>query len=222
MNISVDESGNQSVKDPYPFVIGIAIIKDTRRYEQGYKELLNELNLKKVFKYSNDSPKKDKPYDKNIKDQFINFLSSNIISVSVIIEKFEDIKNLAVNVYGKVVAHYIGKYVAENIAYSDSISVYYDRNPLLKASDKQYIMNNFHNWLRIAKVLKPRVTVYLEGKDRDIWISASDYVASLTRDYEICSENGFNPQKYCELVNEWIDKLSPCINFLTTIEIKNI
>ncbi|BFH72949.1 hypothetical protein SJAV_08930 [Sulfurisphaera javensis] len=210
MLVSVDESGNQSTKDPYPFVIGIVIIRDEERYKKDYHNFFGD----RIFKYSEDKPKISN-VEGNVKGEFISFLSARIFSIAIIVEKFEDIKSLAVDIYGKLVAFHLRK-----IDLKGKVKVLYDRNPLLKKDEKLYIQNNFHYWLKYIKGIW--ISVSFEGKDKDITIFPADYVAGLTRDYELCMEREIKNEKYCGLIREWIDLLSPCIYFYTTSEIREI
>ncbi|BCS92674.1 MAG: hypothetical protein MjAS7_1282 [Metallosphaera javensis (ex Sakai et al. 2022)] len=186
-------------------------------YENVSLKLFNEM---RIFKYSADRPKKNDPRGLNVKGLFIESISPYVSSISVIIEKHEDIKNLVIETYGKLIANHLGELII-SIPGSSKIKVVYDRVPLFTSSDKEFIATNLYKWIKIAKHLRPYVVVDLSGKDRDIWISAADYVAGVTRDNVLCGK-GLVIGEYCDLVEDWIGLLKPKIRSYTTEDVKDL
>ncbi|BCS91438.1 hypothetical protein [Metallosphaera javensis (ex Sakai et al. 2022)] len=108
--------------------------------------------------------------------QFTVFLSTRIKATGIVIVREEDIKDLALEVYGKLVALQLGKVQGTG---RTPVQVIYDRNPLLGADQKALLVNNFHKWVKTG--FSRSFTVEVGGKDKDIWVSSADYVAGLTR-----------------------------------------
>ncbi|ABP94705.1 MULTISPECIES: hypothetical protein [Metallosphaera] len=219
MIASIDESGNPSVNDPLPFVLSIALIQDEEGYKEGYENIsLKLFNKMRIFKYSADKPKKDDPKGVNVKGLFIESISPYVSPISIVIEKHEDIKNLVIETYGKLIANHLSELIVNNPG-SSKMKVVYDKVPLFTSSDKQFITTNFYRWMKVAKSLRPHVVVDLSWKDRDIWISAADYVTGITRDSVLCGK-GLVIREYCDIVEDWIGLLKPKIRSYTTEEVK--
>ncbi|BFH74182.1 hypothetical protein SJAV_21260 [Sulfurisphaera javensis] len=115
----------------------------------------------KVLKYSESLPKANRLEGTNAKGLFIEFLSNYVTSVGIIIEKYEKIKGeLAVTIWGKLVAYHVNE-ILLTFKPSD-VTIVYDRNPLLTDSEKMFIINNFHKWI---KGVKSKIKVNIGGKD---------------------------------------------------------
>ena len=174
--VSIDEAGNPNDEDP--FVISAVIIKDLENYLELYDQALKEvekLTGKRIryFKWSEDTPKPSK-LGKDIKGIFITNVLTRLEGFSVILDKKkEKLSNYSAILHGKIIGLKLREYVV-----GKRIKVYYDRTPILREADKQYIYINFRNWT-LANVIKIDFT----GHDKCKLIHPADYVSGIVREY---------------------------------------
>ncbi|MBB5254076.1 hypothetical protein [Sulfurisphaera ohwakuensis] len=196
IHISIDEAGNPA--DDKPFVISAVLIYDIDNYLKLYDEALVDVQRLtgkhiKFFKWSEDPPKQHR-LGKNVKGIFVNKVLSNLTGISLIIDKKTDLTAHSAKIYGKIIGLNLRKYVV-----GKKIFVYYDRTPVLRDSDKQYILTNFHKW-SLAKVMRIEFT----GHDKYKLIHSADYVSGIVREYlmDIKKEYRFYIEEYFNVINK--------------------
>ncbi|WP_236750609.1 hypothetical protein [Acidianus sp. HS-5] len=183
INIAVDEAGNPN--DDKPFVISAVLIDDVNTYFRLYDEAIRDAQKLtgkdiKYFKWSEDLPKPSK-LGKDVKGVFVNKVLSNLRGVSLIINKKENLSPHVVEIYGKILGLNLRKYVA-----GKRIIVHYDRIPILRNSDRQYILINFRNW-----TLASIVRIDFTGHDKCKLIHSADYVSGIVREHLINTKEDY-------------------------------
>jgi len=196
IHIAIDEAGNPN--DEKPFIISAVLINDINCYLNLYEEAIKDAqrltgkNIK-YFKWSEDSPKQFK-LGKDVKGIFVNKVLKNLTGISLIIKKVNETKlsNYSAKIYGEILGLHLRKYVA-----SKSVVVHYDRTPILRESDKQYIIINFPKWT-LAKVLRVDFT----GHDKCELIHSADYISGIVREHVMKDEL---KEEYRQKVEEYFN-----------------
>lgn len=214
--VAVDESGSPSRTVDEPFCLGISVILDVDRFRDSYREVSERVfGREAVFKYSHDRPKPGKAG--RVKDEFISLLSRHILAIGIVIYKEEDIGNLVLEVYGKLVALHLERILGKRKA--SHVGLIYDRNPLFREDQKTLLANSFHKWVRLGS---HSFTVKFGGKDKDIWVSSADYVAGLTREMTLCQGRKISDMEYCERVGLWFKGLNVSRSVYRTSDIRRM
>jgi hypothetical protein len=195
IHVAVDEAGN--LNDEKPFVVSAVLIRDINSYLNLYEYAIKDVqkltgkNIK-YFKWSEDLPKQSR-LGKDVKGVFINKVLKSLTGVSLIIRKENGVKltEYSAKIYGKILGLELRKYIA-----GKKIFVHYDRTPILRGSDKQYIIVNFHKWT-LAKVI-----VDFTGHDKCRLIHSADYVSGIVREYLMKDEL---KEEYKQRVEEYFN-----------------
>lgn len=195
IHVAIDEAGNPN--DEKPFIISAVLIQDAKSYLSLYEEAIKDAQILtgkniKYFKWSEDTPKQYK-LGKNVKGIFVNKVLKNLRGFSLIIKKENGIRlsEFSAKIYGEIVGLELRKYVA-----GKRITVHYDRKPILRESDKQYILLNFHKWAS-ANVIR----VYFTGHDKCRLIHSEDYISGIVREHVMNQLS----EEYRKLIEEYFN-----------------